>query len=300
MSRRPVIIDCDPGQDDAVMLMLAFSSPELDIKGITAVAGNVPLSRTQRNARLVCELGGRTDIPVFAGCVRPMVRDLLTAEDVHGEQGISIEIREPEMPLQEKHAVDFLVESLLEQEMTLVVTGPLTNLAMALVKEPRIASHIKEIVLMGGSRAGGNVTPSAEFNILVDPHAAHVVFESGRPIVVMPLDVTHQALTTSARLARVKAIDTRVARAVHSILDYHDSTDGGPLHDPCTIAYLVAPQLFTTKHVHVAIELKSDAAMGATLVDFWGVTGKPPNAHWAFQIDADGFYDLLIDRIATL
>ena len=313
MAPRPVIIDCDPGQDDAVMLLLAFAAPqELDIRGITAVAGNVPLALTERNARLLCELGGRTEIPVFAGCIRPMVRDLVTAEEVHGQTGIDgFPIRTPEMPLQDQHAVDFIVDHLraaADDEITLVPTGPLTNIAMALVKAPDIVPKIREIVLMGGAfREGGNTTPSAEFNIYVDPHAADVVFRCGRPITAMGLDVTHQALTTAARLAAFAAIDTEVGRVTHAMLEFYDrhdiekyGTDGGPLHDPCTIAYLLEPGLFTAKHVNIAVETHSELTMGETAVDFWRVTDRPANANWVHAVDADGFYALLTERIARL
>ncbi len=313
MTAKPIIIDCDPGQDDAIMLLLAAAAPaELDILGITAVAGNVPLALTERNARLMCELAGRTDIPIFAGCSRPMVRDLITAEEVHGRTGIDgYDIHEPAIPLQEKHAVDFLVDCLMsseDQAVTLVPTGPLTNVAMAIVKEPRIVPKINEIVLMGGAfREGGNSTPSAEFNILVDPHAAHVVFACGRPIVAMGLDVTHKALTTKQRLAAIGEIDTRVGRAAHAMLEFYDrhdiekyGTDGGPLHDPCTIAYLLEPGLFKTKHVHVGIEINSEQTMGETTVDYWGVTKHAPNTHWVHDIDAEGFYRLLTERLARL
>ena len=311
MAARPIIIDCDPGQDDAVMLLLALASPQaLDIRAITTVAGNVPLALTQRNARIMCDLAGRTDVPVFAGCPRPMVRELITAEAVHGQTGIDgIEPFEPETPLQSRHAVDFLVETLMAAAapITLVPAGPLTNIAMALVTEPRIAANIAEIVLMGGAwREGGNTSPAAEFNILVDPHAAHVVFTCGRPIVVMSLDVTHQALTTPERRAAIGAIDSRVG-GVHAMLEFYDRHDiekygmpGGPLHDPCTIAYLLRPDLFAGKEVHVAIDMSSEASMGATLVDYWGVTAQPPNATWIHTIDADGFYALLTERLARL
>ncbi len=313
MAPRPIIIDCDPGQDDAVMLLLALASPEeLDIRGITAVAGNVPLDLTERNARLICELAGRTEVPVYAGCSRPMVRDLVTAEEVHGRTGIDgFPIRPPVMPLQRQHAVDFIIDELRaadDDEITLVPIGPLTNIAMALVKAPDIVPKIREIVLMGGaSREGGNTTPSAEFNIYVDPHAAHVVFQSGRPIVVMSLDVTHLALTTSKRLAAVGEIDSDVGRITHAMLEFYDrhdidkyGTDGGPLHDPCTAAYLLRPELFTTKHVNVEVDIHSELTMGATAVDFWRVTGRPPNALWATDIDGDGFYALLTERLARL
>ena len=312
MTPRPVVIDCDPGQDDALMLMLALASPELDILGITAVAGNVPLALTQRNARLICELAGRPEARVHAGCERPMVRELVTAEYVHGKSGIDgIDIHEPALPLQQEHAVAFIIDTLdaaAAGSITLVATGPLTNLATAFVERPAIVGKVAEIVLMGGGfREGGNTTPAAEFNIHVDPDAAHIVFECGRPITVMSLDVTHQAMTTPARLRRIAAIGTPVAAAAHAMLEFYDrhdiekyGSDGGPLHDPCTIAFLLRPELFAGKPVHVAVETRSELTMGATVVDYWGVTGKAPNATWIHSLDADGFYDLLIERLARL
>ncbi len=313
MTPRPIIVDCDPGQDDALMLMLALASPEeLDILGITTVAGNVPLALTQRNGRLICEMAGKPEAKVFAGCERPMVRQLITAEYIHGKSGIDgIEIYEPELPLQPRHAVDFIIDTLsaaADTSITLVPTGPLTNVATAFVKQPAIIDKIDRIVLMGGGfREGGNITPAAEFNIYVDPHAAHVVFECGRPITVMSLDVTHQALTTPARLERIAAIGTPLAASAQAMLEFYDRYDiekygskGGPLHDPCTIAFLLRPDLFAGKPVYVAIETHSALTMGATVVDYWGVTGKAPNATWIHSIDADGFYDLLIERLARL
>ena len=312
MAATPIIIDCDPGQDDAVMLVMALAVPDrLDVLGITAVAGNVPLALTQRNARLLCELAGRPDARVFAGCSRPMVRELITAEEVHGRTGIDgYDIHDPAVPLEPQHAVDFIVDTLMaadDNSITLVPTGPLTNIALALIKEPLIVPSIKEIVLMGGAmREGGNTTPSAEFNILVDPHAAHVVFTCGRPITAMSLDVTHKALTTKERLAAVGEIDNKVARSVHAMLEFYDrhdiekyGTDGGPLHDPCTIAYLLKPELFKGKNVHVAVDIHSERTMGETCVDYWGVTGEAPNTNWIHSIDADGFYDLLNDCLRS-
>lgn len=308
---RPIIIDCDPGQDDAVALLLALSAPkELDILGITTVAGNVPLALTQRNARLVCELAGRHDVPVFAGCSRPMVRRLITAEKVHGVSGVDgMDVHEPAVPLQPQHAIDFIVDTLLSAEhdrITLVPTGPLTNIAMAIVKAPAILPKIREIVLMGGAmREAGNTSASAEFNILVDPHAAHVVFECGRPIVVMGLDVTHQVLATPPRVAAIRALGNPCAHTTASMLDYFDRLDddrygsrGGPLHDPCTVGYLLEPALFTGKHCNVAVETASELSMGHTAVDFWGVSGREPNARWMYGVDADGFFDLLTTHLA--
>lgn len=307
---RPTIIDCDPGQDDAVALLLALSSPdELDVLGITTVAGNVPLDLTQRNARLICELAARDDVPVYAGCARPMVRKLITAEEVHGSTGIDgMDIHEPRVALQEKHAVDFIVETLLasdETSVTLVPTGPLTNVAMAMIKAPSIVSHISEIVLMGGAmREGGNTSASAEFNILVDPHAAHVVFECGRPITVMGLDVTHQVLATPARIENIRALGNRVADATCAMLTFFNrfdtakyGTQGAPLHDPCTIAYLLEPDLFEGKLCNVAVEIYSMLTMGHTAVDFWDISGRPKNAHWIHSVNADRFYALLTERL---
>lgn len=313
MRPRPVILDCDPGQDDAVNILLALASPEeLDVLGITTVAGNVPLEKTQRNARLMCELAGKVTVPVFAGCGRPMIRPLVTAEYVHGREGIDgAEIKDPSVPLQEEHGVDFIVRALRESDdegVTLVPTGPLTNVAMALVKAPDIASKIREIVLMGGAmREGGNVTPSAEFNIYVDPHAAKVVFECGRPLIVMSLDVTHRVLATPARARAIGELGNGVGRSVQSMLEFfnrHDmekyGSEGGPLHDPCTAAYLLEPELFRGKPVNVAIETGSELTMGATVVDFWRVTDRAPNALWIHEADADGFFRLLAERLARL
>lgn len=308
-----ILIDCDPGQDDAVMLLLAFGArDQLDIAGITTVAGNVPLAKTQRNARIICELGGVSDIPVFAGCARPMVRSLVTAEHVHGREGIDgTPIYDPGLALQDAHAVDFIVETLLGAEdnsVTLVPTGPLTNIAMAIVREPRILPKISEIVLMGGAlREGGNTTPSAEFNIYVDPHAADVVFSCGRPIVVMPLDVTHQVITTAARTAEIGKIGNKTGTAVQAMLEFYNrydeekyGTDGGPLHDPCTIAYLLDPGLFWGKDINVTIETQSELTMGATVADIWQVTERRPNAKWIHGVDADGFFTLLNEKLARL
>lgn len=311
MGAEKVIIDCDPGQDDAINLLLAMSSPgDVDILGITTVAGNVPLSLTQRNARLICDIADRGDMRVYAGCPRPMVRPLVTAESVHGGSGIDgIDAVDPKHPLQQRHAMDFIVDTLMaadDASVTLVPTGPLTNIAMAVVKEPRILEKVKRIVLMGGAmREGGNFSPSAEFNILVDPHAAQVVFDCGRPLVVMGLDVTHQVIATRERVTRIAALGNPVAAATAGMLSFfnrHDSKkygyEGAPLHDPCTVAWLLAPALFDGRECNVAVETASPLTMGHTAVDFWGVTGRAPNATWVHGVDADGFYDLLVERFA--
>ena len=308
---RPIIIDCDPGQDDAVALLLALSSPdELDVLGITTVAGNVPLDLTQRNARLIAGLTKRDDVPVHAGCSRPLVRKLVTAEEVHGKTGIDgVEIRDPGIPLQQQHAVDFIVTTLLaaaDESVTLVPVGPLTNIAMAMIKEPAILGKIREIVLMGGAlREGGNTSASAEFNVLVDPHAAHVVFDCWRPITVMGLDVTHQVLATPQRIEAIRALDNPVADATCAMLTFFSRFDsdkygtaGAPLHDPCTVAYLLEPRLFDGKLCNVAVEIHSELTMGHTAVDVWGVSGRIKNATWMHSVDDDRFYALLTERLA--
>ena len=311
MTREKIIIDCDPGQDDAINLLLAMSSPdELGLIGVTAVAGNVPLELTERNARLMCDVAGRTDVPVYPGCSRPMVRDLLTAEKVHGDTGIDgMAIVEPRHPLEDKHAVDFIVDTLrasAKHSVTLVPTGPLTNIAMAIVKDPAILDSVHRIVLMGGAmREAGNHSASAEFNILVDPHAAHVVLECGRPIVMMGLDVTHQVLATKERIAAIAALDNPAAEATAGMLSFfnrHDTTKygilGAPLHDPCTVAYLLQPELFEGKDCSVTVETGSELTLGHTAVDFWGVSKRAANVTWIHGVDADGFYALLVERLA--
>lgn len=309
---RKIIIDTDPGQDDAVAILLALGSDDLEVAGITAVAGNVPLRLTETNARKICELAGRPDIKVFSGAVRPLVRPLVTAEHVHGKTGLDGPVLpEPTMPLQKQHAVDFIVETLMREEagtVTLCALGPLTNLALALIREPRIAPRIREIVLMGGGFfEGGNITPTAEFNIYVDPHAADVVFRSGAPIVVMPLDVTHKALTTHERVEALRRLGTRVGDATAALLDFFErfdeekyGTDGGPLHDPCVIAWLLKPDLFKGRHCNVTVETGSELTMGMTVIDWWGVTDRPKNAMVMREIDAEGFFSLLTERLGRL
>ena len=311
MEPRPIIIDCDPGQDDAIALLLAMSSPEdLDLLGITTVAGNVPLPLTERNARLICDIAERTDMLVYAGHAEPLQRNLITAEKVHGKTGIDgIEIGNPRTPLQDQHAVDFIIETLtnaVEESVTLLPIGTLTNIAAALQRKPQIAKHVREIVLMGGAmREGGNISPSAEFNIMVDPHAADTVFRCGLPITVMGLDVTHKVLAPPARRDRQRAVDNAAARATADLLDFfkrHDSlkygSKGAPLHDPCTVAFLLAPGLFEGKRCNLSVETTSELTMGHTSVDFWQVTDRPKNVDWIYDVDADGFYELLTERLA--
>ena len=308
---RKIIIDTDPGQDDAVAILLALASPELEVLGLTCVAGNVPLARTTHNARVICELAGRPDIKVFAGCDRPLVRKLVTAEHVHGKTGLDgITLPDPVMALQDQHAVDFLIDTLRAEapgSVTLVPIGPLTNIASAMQRAPDIAGRIAEIVLMGGAYFEvGNITPAAEFNIYVDPEAAEIVFKSGVPLVVMPLDVTHKALTTRPRIEAMRALG-HIGEVVASWTDFFERFDmekygseGAPLHDPCTVAWLLAPDLFSGRLINVEIETTSDLTLGMTVADWWGVTNRAKNALFIGDIDADGFYTLLTDRLARL
>ncbi|HQY43481.1 MAG TPA: nucleoside hydrolase [Paracoccaceae bacterium] len=309
---RKIIIDTDPGQDDAVAILLALASPELDVLGITCVAGNVPLALTEKNARVICELVNRTDIRIFAGCDRPLTRKLVTAEHVHGKTGLDgIALPDPVQPLAPGHAVDFIIETLRREApgtVTLCPLGPLTNIATAFQKAPDIVGRVAEIVLMGGGYfEGGNITPAAEFNIYVDPEAADIVFRAGAPLVVMPLDVTHKALTSREWVEGLRALGTRAGQAVASWTDFFERFDtakygsqGAPLHDPCVIAYLIEPSLFQGRHIHVAIELQGTHTLGMTVADWWRVTDNAPNAMFMGAIDRTGFFALLTERIARL
>lgn len=307
-----IIIDTDPGQDDAVAILLALASPELEVLGITCVAGNVPLALTTRNARVVCELAGRADVKVFTGCDRPMTRALVTAEHVHGKTGLDgADLPDPVMPLQPGHAVDFLIDTLRAEPpgtVTLVPIGPLTNIATALSRAPDIAARIKRIVLMGGAYFEvGNITPAAEFNIYVDPEAAQIVFGAGVPLTVVPLDVTHKVLTTPTRIEALRALGTPVGHAVVGWTDFFERFDmakygsmGAPLHDPCTIAWLIDPGLFQGREINVEIETEGRFTTGMTVADWWRVSGRAPNALFLGDVDPEGFYTLLTERLARL
>lgn len=310
---RKIIIDTDPGQDDAVAILLALASPEdVEVLGIVAVAGNVPLHHTARNARIVCEVASKVDVPVFAGCDAPLQRKLVTAEHVHGKTGLDgIELPDPKIPLQDQHGVDFIIETLRREPsrtVTLCPLGPLTNIATAFQKAPDIVSRVQEIVLMGGAYFEvGNITPAAEFNIYVDPEAADIVFKSSVPLTVMSLDITHKALVTHDRVAAFEALDTHVGKVVASWTHFFERFDvakygseGAPLHDPTVIAYLIQPELFTSRFINVEIETQSELTLGMTVADWWGVSGRKPNATWMGKIADDGFFDLLTECLARL
>jgi len=312
MTPRKIIIDTDPGQDDAAAIMLALASPEIEVLGVTAVAGNVPLHLTERNARMVTEICGRGDIKVYAGADKPLTRKLVTAEHVHGKTGLDgVDLFEPARPIEPVHAVDFIIETLRHEPagtVTLCPLGPLTNIATVIERAPDVAERIKEIVLMGGGFfEGGNITPSAEFNIYVDPEAAGIVFRAGVPITMMPLDVTHKVLTTKVRVERLRANGNRASVVMADMLEFFErfdeekyGTDGGPLHDPTVIAWLIDPGMFTGRRCNVEIETGSELTLGATVVDWWKVTGRSENAFVVRDVDADRFFDLLIERLGRL
>ena len=313
MAPRKIIIDTDPGQDDAVAILLALASPEdVTVLGITAVAGNVSLDLTQKNARIICELAQKTDVPVFAGAKRPLERPLVTAEHVHGKTGLDgPQLPDPTMTLQDQHAVDFIIQTLRAEPsgtITLCPLGPLTNIAAAFNQAPDIIERVQEVVLMGGAYFEvGNITPTAEFNIYVDPEAAEIVLKSGADITMIPLDVTHKALVTKNRNDRFRALETPVGVAVAEMTDFFErfdrekyGSDGAPLHDPTVIAYLINPKLFTGRYVNVEVETKSELTLGMTVADWWRVSNREPNAMFIGDLDADGFFDLLTERLGRL
>lgn len=310
---RQIIIDTDPSPDDAVAFLVALASPvELEVLAITTVAGNVPLPLTSKNARKALELAGRTETPVYAGASAPLLRPLITAEYVHGRTGFDgYDLPDPVMPLAEGFAPEVIVDLVMSREkgaVTLCCLAPLTNIALALAKEPRLAGHLKEIVIMGGSYSeGGNVTPAAEFNVYVDPEAAARVLQCGARITMIPLDCTHQARTTNVRLEKLRALGTPVAEAFYHMLKFNKLFDeqkygweGGPLHDATVVAYLLAPELFSGRMVNVAVECASSLTLGMTVIDWWWVTDRKPNVQVVREIDSDGYFDLVINRLARL
>jgi purine nucleosidase len=311
MSPRPIIIDTDPGQDDALAILLALASPEeLDVLGITTVAGNVPLELTTKNALILVELAARTDVPVCPGHAQPLDRPLVTAENVHGKTGLDGADRpDPAIAPDPRHAVDFIIEQLEQRDtVTLCTLGPLTNIADVLTRRPELSAKVDQLVMMGGGHfEGGNITPAAEFNVFVDPPAAAVVLASGIDIVMMPLDVTHKALTSPERIDAFRRLGTATGDCCAGMLSFYQRFDidrygagGGPVHDPSVIAYLLEPDLYTGRRCNVEIELTSPLTMGATVIDWWQGTGRPHNCLVMNQVDDRGFFDLMTSRIARL
>ncbi len=314
MAKR-IILDCDPGHDDAVAILLALASTdELEVLGLTVVGGNVPLHSTLLNARKVVTLAQR-ECKVFAGCPRPMMRDIVTAEHVHGETGLDsgsgTPLGEPTVPVESTHAVNFIVETVRaepENSVTLVAIGPLTNIAVAFAMAPDIIPRMHELVIMGGAGfEPGNITPAAEFNIYVDPQAARAVFDSGVNLIMFGLDITHQMLITPPRLEAVNRDGGRVGTVVADLLDFFNQYDiskygweGAPLHDPCTIAYLIEPAIFEMRKMHVVVDTTDGPSLGRTVTDWWGATQEKPNAMVATGGNADRFFGLITERLKLL
>jgi purine nucleosidase len=306
----PTILDCDPGHDDMVAIMVAAAHPWIDLLAITTVAGNGTLERTTHNARAVCSLAGIRDVPIAAGAPGPLVGTLRTAAHVHGESGLEgAELADPDVPLAPGHAVDLMARLLRDagEPVTLVPTGPLTNIALLLRTHPDLAERVREIVLMGGSTDVGNVEPLAEFNIHVDPEAADVVFSSGLPVTMCGLNVTHQALATEAVLDRLRGLGTPLADTVVRLLGffrdrYRDiwGLPAPPLHDPVAVARVIDPELVRCEEAHVSVELHGTHTRGATVCDRFGVRGRTPNARVAMELNVPGFWDLIVAAVDRL
>jgi inosine-uridine nucleoside N-ribohydrolase len=301
-----ILIDCDPGHDDAIAILLALASPEVELIGVTTVAGNQTLDKTTRNALVTLEVGGRGDVSVAAGADRPLQRELRTAAHVHGESGLDgPELPEPSAQPVSAHAADFLAKRI-EPGVVLVPTGPLTNVALMLERHPDVRERLEHIVWMGGAIREGNITPAAEFNAFVDPEAAAAVFASGIPITMIGLDVTHRALFTRAHADRLRGTG-RAGRFVAQLSDFfqrfHEDSygfDGSPIHDAMAVAHVIDPTLVTTRHANVAVESSSEFCDGRTVVDLRGVSGRQPNAEVGVDVDATRFLELLVSRIASL
>lgn len=305
--RTKIILDCDPGHDDAIAILLAAASPALDLRLVTVVAGNQTLERTLRNALAVCSVAGAHHVPVAGGMDCPLVRSQIVAGNIHGSTGLDGPPL-PEITMQPapEHGVDLLIRTLLESDgdITLVPTGPLTNIAMAMRLNPAILPKIQQIVLMGGAIDFGNTTPAAEFNILCDPEAAHIVFSSGVPLTMIGLDVTYQTQALPARRARLESLNTPISRLVCGWLDFFAGRykevfglEGPPLHDPCAVAQVIRPGIVRTQPMPVEVDLSGGPSYGRTLCDLRHVTGKSANAHVGVGIDVDGFYDLLVETL---
>lgn len=311
--KRDLIIDTDPGADDVVALLLALASPEeLNVLAITTVAGNVRLDKTSRNARLAREWAGREEVAVYAGAPKPLVRSPIYAENIHGQEGLpGVEVHEPAKGLAEGNAVDYLITTLRNaspHSITVAMLGPQTNLALALIQAPDITQGIKEVVVMGGAHFnGGNITPVAEFNLFADPHAAQVVLASGVKLTYVPLDVTHKMLTSDQRLKQIEALNNQAGRLVSGILNEYVKADmahyglpGGPVHDASVIAWLLKPELFSGREVNLAIDSREGISFGQTVADWYDTLGHEKNVFWIENGDAQGFFDLLSQRLARL
>ncbi|HWC84160.1 MAG TPA: nucleoside hydrolase [Pseudonocardiaceae bacterium] len=308
---RAIVLDCDPGHDDAIALLLAHGNPAVELAAITTVAGNSTLANVTRNALAVATLAGIRDVPIAAGCDRPLLREPIVAADIHGASGLDgTELPEPTVPLDPRHGVDLIIDTVLAAEpgeLTLVPTGPLTNIALAIRREPRIVSRVREVVLMGGAYTRGNVTPAAEFNIAVDPEAAAAVFAADWPVTMVGLDLTHQALATPEVLARIAGLGTPVARAVHELLRFfRTSYRAGqgmadpPVHDPCAVARVIAPEIVQVVEAFVTVETQGRWTSGMTVTDFGNSLGNPHNTLVATRLDVDRFWDLVVHALTAI
>lgn len=312
MTPQKIIIDTDPGQDDAIAIMLALASPDFDVLGLIAAAGNVPVEQTALNACKILELAGRSDVPVYKGCPRPIRRPPINAQHVHGDTGMDgPELPAPTLTPSPQHGVAFLLDTLANnpaKTITIVTLGPMTNLATAIIQAPDVVARAKHIVSMCGAwTETGNITPSAEFNAFADPDAAAIVLASGLPLTLVPLDVTHKFLITPDRLEKLAALSGRCARATYDMLNFSARFDlkkygwsGAPLHDPCTIGWLLAPEFFSGRFVNVEVEVASPLTLGATAVDWWKVTHRPPNAEFLNTVDAASLWTLMLERLSKL
>ena len=314
--RKPqLIIDTDPGQDDAAAILMALGLEKmglLEVLALTTVAGNVTLHNTSKNACVIADWAGRSDLGVYGGAEKPLIKPLINAQHVHGNNGLGgMQLHKPKTPLQALHAVAYMVDLLTHAEpysITICAVGPLTNIAHMLSLAPEASRGIKEIVIMGGSYFHpGNVTPMAEFTFYVDPHAAQVVLQAGVPLRILPLDVTHQALLTRERIQSLAAIKNENGPRLATLLDHYERHEqaslhegGAPLHDPCAIACALIPELFEQKRVHVAVETQGQLTMGACVVDWWNKSKAIPNANWATAVDDEAFFDLFNTAIAAL
>lgn len=310
---RSIILDCDPGHDDAVAILLAAGNPAIDLIGVTTVGGNQTLAKVTRNAQIVMTIAGLNGVPLHAGCTRPLVHEVEVAESIHGETGMEIEgfeLPEPTVPVAEDHAVDFIIEQVMSREpgtVTLVPTGPLTNIALAARKEPRIVERVREVVLMGGGYHTGNWSAAAEFNIIVDPEAAHIVFNEPWPVVMVGLDLTHQALATAEVEQRFAALGSQAGDFVVGLFGYFRESyreaqgfDDPPVHDPCTVAYLIDPDVVQTVPVPLDVELRGELTVGMTVADFRAPAPADCHTKAATTLDHGKFWDLVVDAVEAL
>lgn len=306
MQKEKIILDCDPGHDDAVAIMLAAINPKIELLGITVVAGNQKLEKTVNNALKVCN-HLNLDVPVYSGMSRPMIREQLIADDIHGETGLDgPKFEELKIKAEDKHAVNFIIDTLMnsDEKITLVPTGPLTNIGMAIRFEPRIIEKINRIVLMGGSYQLGNMTPAAEFNILADPDAAHIVFSSGVKVVMMGLDLTRQASATKEVVEKIKSLNNKASKLFVDLMEFFAASQKNvfgwsapPVHDPTTIAYIIDPECIEVKPMFCEIELWSERSYGRTLCDYFGILKKEPNVDVAVKLDFDRFWNLIYKNL---